>query len=84
LHEVYGDQIAIVYRMGGVFNDLDEWREKYGVKDDPALSEWIAETDQMMRNPFDLGYVLKSGMKDTSKACIAVKAAGLQGKDEML
>ncbi len=84
LYEVYGDQVSIVYRMGGVFNDLGEWREKYGVGDDPALSEWIAETDQMMRNPFDLGYVLKSGMKDTSKACIAVKAAGLQGEELML
>jgi SAM-dependent methyltransferase/predicted DsbA family dithiol-disulfide isomerase len=84
LHEVYGDQIAIVYRMGGVFDDLDDWREKYGVKDDPALSEWIAETDQMMMNPFDLGYVLKCGMKDTSKACIAVKAAGFQGEDHMI
>jgi SAM-dependent methyltransferase/predicted DsbA family dithiol-disulfide isomerase len=70
--------------MGGVFNDLDDWREKYGVGDDAALSAWIAETDQIIRNPFDLGYVLKCGMKDTSKACIAAKAAGLQGEDLML
>jgi SAM-dependent methyltransferase/predicted DsbA family dithiol-disulfide isomerase len=84
LHEVYGDQVSVVYKMGGVFNDLGEWREKYGVGDDSALSEWIAETDQMMRNPFDLGYVLKSGMKDTTKACIAVKAAGLQDEELML
>jgi len=84
LHEVYGETIAIVYKMGGVFNDLDGWRAKYGVEDDAALSQWIAESDRMMRNPFDLDYVLKSGMKDTWKACIAVKAAGLQGEELML
>ncbi len=70
--------------MGGVFNDLDKWRAKYGVGDDAALSQWIVQTDQMMRNPFDLDYVLKSGMKDTWKACVAVKAAQLQGQERML
>ena len=70
--------------MGGVFNDLDKWRAKYGVGDNAALSQWISETDQMMRNPFDLDYVLKSGMKDTWKACVAVKAAQLQGEESML
>ncbi len=70
--------------MGGVFNDLDEWRAKYGVEEDAALSQWITETDQMMRNPFDLDYVLKSGMKNTWMACIAVKAAQLQGEEGMV
>jgi hypothetical protein len=36
--KVYGDQIAIVYRMGGVFNDFDDWREKYGKLPDPLIS----------------------------------------------
>jgi len=84
LHEAYGDQVAISYKMGGVFNDLEKWRAKYGVGDDAALSQWIRETDQMMRNPFELDYVLKSGMKDTWKACVAVKAAQLQGEESML
>lgn len=84
LHEVYGDEIAIVYKMGGVFNDLDNWRTKYGVNDDTALLQWVAESDKMMKNPFDLDYVLKSGMRDTWRACIAVKAAELQGEEFML
>lgn len=84
LHEVYGDGISIVYRMGGVFNDLEEWRAKYGVEKDEALSEWVVESDQMMKNTFNLNYVLQSRMKDTWKACIAVKAAQLQGEQPML
>lgn len=83
LHEVYGDGIGIVYRMGGVFTDLDDWRAKYGVGDDEALANWIAECDQMMRNPFNLNYVSQCGMKDTSKVCIAVKAAQIQGEEAM-
>jgi len=38
----------------------------------------------MMRNPFNLNYVIQSGMKDTWKACTAVKAAELQGEEKML
>lgn len=84
LHEVYGDQIEIIYKMGGVFEDLDDWRAKYGVAEDGALATWIADTDKMMRNPFNLNYVLESGMKDTWKACTAVKAAEMQGEEAML
>ena len=53
--------------MGGVFADLGDWRAKYGVGYDEALANWIAERDQIMRNPFNLNYVFQSGMKDTSK-----------------
>lgn len=84
LHEVYGEGIEITYKMGGVFRDLDDWRAKYGVTENTALSEWIRETDKMMRNPFDLDYVIRSSMKDTWPACTAVKAAQLQGEAMML
>jgi hypothetical protein len=51
LHEVYDDQIELVYKMGGVFQNLDEWRSKYGVSVEEALASWIADSDKMMRNP---------------------------------
>jgi len=38
LREVYEDQVRIIYRMGGVFKNLDDWRSKYGVQDDAALN----------------------------------------------
>ncbi|MDA4127184.1 MAG: methyltransferase domain-containing protein [Thaumarchaeota archaeon] len=84
LHEVYGDGIEISYRMGGVFESLDKWREKYGVGDDVALRQWIADSDRAMRNPFDLNYVVRSGMKNTWIGCAAVKAAGFQGEEAMM
>lgn len=84
LHEVYGNGIEIVYRMGGVFESLDEWRVKYGVVDDGALRKWIADSDKTMRNPLDLDYVVRSGMKNTWIGCAAVKAAGFQGEEAMM
>src|SRR5712692_6360542 len=84
LHEVYGNGIEILYRMGGVFESLDGWRAKYGVEDDKALRQWIVDSDRAMKNPFDLDYVTRSGMKNTWKACAAVKAAAFQGEEAMV
>ncbi len=84
LHEVYGAAIEINYRMGGVFSNLNDWRKEYGVEEDQAMSQWISESDKMMRNPFNLDYVFRSGMKSTWLACIAVKAAQLQGQGSMM
>jgi SAM-dependent methyltransferase/predicted DsbA family dithiol-disulfide isomerase len=84
LHEVYGNGIEILYRMGGVFESLDEWRAKYGVENDKALQQWIVDSDRTMKNPFDLDYVTHSRMKNTWTACAAVKAAGFQGEEAMV
>ncbi len=84
LHEVYREGIKITYKTGGVFEDFDEWRAKYGVEDDKALMEWIEESDQTMRNPFNVNYALQCAMKSTDKACVAFKAAQLQGEEHAL
>ncbi len=81
LKEVYGDQINIVYKMGGITNDVSEWRREYDVVDDEALKAWVTESTSLTGMPADTEYYLKSGVKTTWPACIAFKAAQLQGEE---
>ena len=81
LKEVYGDQINVVYRMGGITDDVSEWRREYDVVDDQALKAWVTESTSLTGMPADNEYYLKSGVKTTWPACIAFKAAQLQGED---
>jgi len=81
LKEVYGDQITVSYRMGGITHDVDEWRKEYEVVEDDALRAWISESSELTGMPTDKNYILKSGMRSTWPACIAFKAAQLQGEE---
>ena len=81
LKEVYGDQIRVSYRMGGVADDVGKWRKEYGVVEDEALRAWVVESSEMTGMPADQDYFLKSGAKTTWPACKAFKAAQLQGED---
>ncbi len=81
LKEVYGDQINIVYKMGGITDDVSEWRREYDVVDDEALKAWVTESTSMTGMPADSEYYLKSGVSTTWPACIAFKAAQLQGEE---
>jgi len=77
LHEVYGDNLAIEYRMGGTFSDYREWQHQYDVNDQTTV-DWVRESVALTRNPVDLEYMAKSGVKSTFPSCIAFKAAELQ------
>ncbi|MBI3859106.1 MAG: methyltransferase domain-containing protein [Thaumarchaeota archaeon] len=81
LKEVHGDQINVVYRMGGITDDVSEWRREYDVVGDEALKAWVKESTSMTGMPADSGYYLKSGVKSTWPACVAFKAAQLQGEE---
>ena len=81
LREVYGDQINVVYKMGGITNDVSEWRKEYDVVDDAALKAWVEESSTMTGMPGDSEYYLKSGVRTTWPACVAFKAAQLQGEE---
>ena len=81
LREVYGDQIKVVYKMGGITDDVSEWRREYDVVDDEALKAWVSESSTMTGMPADSAYYLKSGGKTTWPACVAFKAAQLQGEE---
>lgn len=81
LREVYGDNLEITYRMGGMFDGIKEWMNHYGIEDDKSLIEWIEENDKLMGNPFNVEYLLQSGVASSWQACLAVKAAELQGRE---
>lgn len=81
LREIYGDQVRVVYRMGGVFEKLDDWRKEYGVTEDEALRAWVTESSELTGMPTDKDYMLKSKVSTTWPACVAFKAAQLQGEE---
>ncbi len=81
LREVYGDQIRVAYKMGGITDDISEWRREYDVTDDKALKNWISESNLITGTPADPEYYIKTKVKSTWPACIAVKAAQMQGEE---
>src|SRR5437667_12794645 len=66
--------------MGGITDDVSEWRREYDVVDDQALKAGVAESTSLTGMPADNEYYLKSGVKTNWPACIAFKAAQLQGE----
>src|SRR6267143_25370 len=63
LEEVYEDQIAIEYRMGGPFEDV---------------GHWLKEPDKTTGNQLDPRYLGKSGVQSTYPSARAFKAAQQQ------
>ncbi|MCI4340433.1 MAG: DsbA family protein, partial [Thermoplasmata archaeon] len=80
LKGVYGDQLAIEYRMGGVFTDIAAWRRDYNV-DERTTIDWTRESAATTGNPVDVDYMRKTGVRSTHPACLAFKAAQLQGDE---
>jgi ubiquinone/menaquinone biosynthesis C-methylase UbiE/protein-disulfide isomerase-like protein with CxxC motif len=81
LKEVYGDGIELVYKMGGMFNDMGEWMTENGVDSMEALKSWVKDSDKQMGNPFNVHFVTNLKPTSTWPACVAVKAAESQGRE---
>ncbi|HEX9429338.1 MAG TPA: methyltransferase domain-containing protein [Candidatus Bathyarchaeia archaeon] len=81
LKEVYGDEIELVYKMGGMFNDMSEWMAENGVDSMEALESWVKDSDKQMGNPFNVRFVTNLKPASTWPACVAVKAAESQGRE---
>jgi SAM-dependent methyltransferase/protein-disulfide isomerase-like protein with CxxC motif len=77
LKEVYGDQIEIRTRMGGVFDDRSHWLVKYG-HDDASLPSWVADCMTVTGMPMLSDYMGRAGVLSTYPACLAFKAAERQ------
>lgn len=80
LKEVYGDQVEVTYRMGGMADKIDNWRRTYNVTDDNALRSWVSKSMAKTEMPLDADFVVKSSAQSSWPACAAVKAAELQSK----
>lgn len=79
LREVYGDRVQVTYRMGGEFEDLDAWRQEYGV-DAVSEIEWIRESAALMGMPIVPEYYTRTGVRSSYPACLAFKAAQRQSE----
>ncbi len=63
--------------MGGVFSDIADWRKDYGVDEHTAV-DWTRESTELTKNPLDIDYMRKTGVRSSYPACLAFKAAQLQ------
>src|SRR5213593_953310 len=81
LKEVYGDQIEVTYRMGGMADKISQWRKDYDVADDKSLKSWITDSMSITGVPVDPNFIVKSSAESSWPACVAVKAAELQNKE---
>ncbi len=79
LEEVYEDNLAVEFRMGGTFEALGEWMETYGVDEDSTV-EWVRESIETTGNPVDPEYIRKSGVASTYPSARAMKAAQRQDR----
>lgn len=79
LKAVYGDNLEVEYRMGGVFDDLDEWRRTYDV-DEESTADWVRESVDLMGMPLHPDFYRESGTSSTYDACRAFRAAILQDR----
>jgi len=80
LEEVYGDGIGVTYRMGGMFDDLNLWMQSEGVNEASA-AEAIRAAGQAAGMPILSDYLWRCKAKTSHPACLAYKAAELQGLD---
>jgi len=79
LEEVYGDDVAITYRMGGLYEDLDAWMEAEQV-DEKSAAEAIQAAAKSSGMPLRSDYLWRAEAKTTSLACLAYKAAEMQNR----
>lgn len=77
LRAVYGENLSVVYRMGGVFDDFREWQDTYEV-DDRGTIDWIRKAGLTSKHPQDPNYMLSTKVKSSYRSCRAFKAAEKQ------
>lgn len=80
IRAVYGEQIRITYRMGGMAESISSWRREYEAESDEGLKAWINDSNSITGSPVDPESHLKAKVTSSWPACIAMKAAQLQSE----
>lgn len=87
IQEVYGDQVRLVYRMGGLVEDTIRFRDPLNKIGGPGMHRQVAEhwrqaaTRHGMPVDADVFIDFESEFRSTWPACIAYKAAELQNPE---
>lgn len=79
LRAVYGEDLEVIYGMGGMADDFRRWQVTYGV-DDGGTIDWIRKAGDSTGNPSNPRYMLDAGLGSTTRSCCAVKAAERQDR----
>jgi len=87
IQEIYGDQVRLVYRMGGLVEDTIRFRDPLNKIGGPGMHRQVAEhwrqaaTRHGMPVDADVFIDFESEFRSTWPACIAYKAAELQNPE---
>lgn len=83
----YGDSVSVEYRMGGLFEDFTPMREYWtrmsGGRWKESVTAFLTAVAGQHRMPINATGMLEGldDFRSTYPACVAVKAAELQGRD---
>ena len=80
LRLVYGDQIDLRLLTLCVYEDFNDWMEKYEIKSWKENLDWAKEASEIMKVPMETNMDRKKVPKNVMPASIAVIAAKLQGE----
>jgi len=82
LRLVYGNQIDIRLLTLCVYEDFNDWMEKYEIKSWKEFLDWAKEAFDLMKIPFETNQKRDQIPKTAMPASIAVMAAMLQGHEK--
>ncbi len=74
LKAVYGDQLTIEYKMGGMARNVSQWFETMEM-DEESVIEWTKGVTAQTKNPISNRFLVASGVKTTWLASLAFVAA---------
>jgi len=74
LKAVYGEQLKIEYKMGGMARNVSQWFEAMEL-DEKSVIEWTKGVAAQTRNPISNRFLVASGVKTTWLASLAFVAA---------
>jgi predicted DsbA family dithiol-disulfide isomerase len=74
LQSIYGNQLHIDYKMGGMARNVDQWIDQQGLDNDSIVS-WIADVANHTNTAIDFDFIAKTGVKTTWVGALAFTAA---------
>jgi putative protein-disulfide isomerase len=77
LRAVYGENLQVIYRMGGMADDFRQWQLTYRVDDD-GTAQWIRQAMGQSGHPQNPDFMVHGELESSYPSCKAFKAAEMQ------
>jgi len=74
LQAVYGHQLRVDYKMGGMARTVSQWIDEAGLRED-SVAQWVNGVIDQTQNPVDPNFIANTGVKTTWVGALAFTAA---------